>query len=204
MLFDDTYNTIQSTSEAVFRDKGSKFIAIAIPVNNETDAKSKLDEIRKKYYDATHHCFAYRISHDKSIFRSNDDGEPSGTAGKPIYNQILSKDLTNILIIVVRYFGGTKFGVSGLINAYKTAAKESLDNARIITKTVKEINEITYGYELMSLVMKFLKDEKIEQLSHEFRENCNIIIALRKSKADEIRNKLKAIQGINIKFLRIE
>ena len=204
MLFEDTYKTIITKSESIFRDKASRFIAVAIPVSSESEAKGKLDELKKEYYDATHHCYAYRIGHDKSIFRSNDDGEPSGTAGKPIYNQILSKDLTNILIVVIRYFGGTKLGVPGLINAYKTSAKEALDNAEIITRTAKEIYELRFGYEIMNDVMKFIKDEKIEQIEHEYKDDCNVIVGIRKNNAGALIEKIKLIKGMSVKFLRIE
>ena len=204
MLFEDTYKTITAKSESVFRDKASRFIAVAMPVASESEAKAKLEELRKQYYDATHHCYAYRIGYDKSIFRSNDDGEPSGTAGKPIYNQILSKDLTNILIVVIRYFGGTKLGVPGLINAYKTSAKDALEKAEIITKTAKEIYELRFDYEIMNEVMKFMKDENIEQLSHDYKDSCLIILALRKTNASIVVEKLKSIQGIELRFVRIE
>lgn len=204
MLFEDTYQTIEKRSEAFFKDKGSKFISIAIPVYSEQQAKDNLNDIKKKYHDATHHCYAYRLGYDKLAYRTNDDGEPSGTAGKPIYNQILSKDLTNILIVVVRYYGGTKLGVPGLINAYKTSAKDALENSNIITKIVKEVYELSFGYELMNEVMKFIKDEKLEQTSHEFKDDCKIIISFRKSNATQITVKLKQINGLELRFLSIE
>ena len=166
--------------------------------------KAKLEEMRKEYHNASHYCYAYRLGYDKSVYRSNDDGEPSGTAGKPIYNQILSKDLTNILIVVIRYFGGTKLGVSGLINAYKTSAKDALDKAKIITKTVREVYELNFGYELMNIIMKFIKVQKIEHFSHEYKNTCKIIIALRKNDASSITEKLRNIHGVDIKFLNIE
>ena len=134
MLSEDTYKTIYEVSEGNIKEKGSKFIAIAIPVISEEEIKSKLDELRKEYYDARHHCYAYRLGFEKLVYRYNDDGEPSGTAGRPIYGQIVSKDLTDVLVVVIRYFGGTKLGVSGLINAYKTASKEALNNQRLLLK----------------------------------------------------------------------
>ncbi len=126
MLFSDEYKTIEGLAQGQFRDKGSRFLAFAIPVNNEKEVKTQLESLRKQYYDATHHCYAWMLGFDKSAYRVNDDGEPSGTAGRPIYGQILSHDLTNILIVVIRYYGGTKLGVPGLINAYKMAAIEAL------------------------------------------------------------------------------
>ncbi len=196
--------TISEISESVFKDKGSKFIAKAIPTTTEAEVKAKLDEIRKDYHDATHHCYAYRLGHDKSVFRSNDDGEPSGTAGKPIFNQILSKDLTNILIIVIRYYGGTNLGVSGLINAYKTVTKDALDKSKVITKIIKETYELNFGYEQMNRIMKFIKDEKLEQIAHEYKDACKITLAIRTNIASSITQKLKLIDGVDVKFLKID
>jgi uncharacterized YigZ family protein len=204
LLFENTYKTINTKAESVFKDRGSKFIAIAVPLKTEVEVKLKLDELRKEYYDATHHCYAYRLGFDKSAFRSNDDGEPSGTAGKPIFNQILSKDLTNVLIVVIRYFGGTKLGVSGLINAYKTAARDVLENAEIITKTVYEICQLGFNYEIMNDVMKLIKDEKLEQLSHDYSDACNVIIKIPEANAAKIISKFKALQGLDFKVLRLE
>ncbi len=181
MLFEDTYKTIENISEGLFKDRGSKFIAHAIPVNNENQVKEHLSALRKKYHDARHHCYAYQLGFDKSSYRINDDGEPSGTAGKPIFGQILSHDLTNILIVVVRYFGGTKLGIGGLINAYKTSAKDALNNAKIIEKTINEVYEIIYDYPVMNAVKKIIKEENITQTSQKFDLNCKIIFLIRKS-----------------------
>ena len=131
-MLDDTYKTIASTSEGIYKEKGSKFLAFAIPVVSEAEIKEHIDKIKKEYYDARHHCYAYILGADKATYRINDDGEPSGTAGRPIHGQLLSKDLTNTLVVVVRYFGGIKLGVSGLITAYKAATKDALDNAVVI------------------------------------------------------------------------
>ncbi len=204
MLFENIYKTINADAEAVFKYRGSKFVAIAIPVKTEAEVKQKLDELRKEYYDATHHCYAYRLGFDKSAFRTNDDGEPSGTAGKPIFNQILSKDLTNVLIVVIRYFGGTKLGVSGLINAYKTVSREALENAEVITKAVYEVCQLGFTYEIMNTVMKLIKDEKLEQLSHDYSDNCSITIKIPKTNATDVIGKFKKLQGLEIKVLRLE
>lgn len=200
MLFDDTYKTIEKKSEGVFKDRGSKFIAFAIPVNTEEEAKKNLAEIRKEYHDACHHCFAYRIGPDKQTWRTSDDGEPSGTAGKPIYNQILSKDLTNIFIVVVRYFGGTLLGVPGLINAYKTAAIEALNNAVLITKTVNDIYEVTYDYPVMNDVMKIIKDRGLDILSTDFSESCKVIFKVRKGESGAVYDSMKKLTSLKIKF----
>ena len=138
MLFSDEYKTIAEPSQGSFRDKGSKFLAFAFPAASEQEVKQHLEALRKQYYDATHHCYAYVLGFDKSAYRFNDDGEPSGTAGRPIYGQLLSADLTNTLMVVVRYYGGTNLGVPGLIHAYKTAALEAINHATILNKIVKE------------------------------------------------------------------
>jgi len=201
-MFEDTYKTITKSSKGLFKDKGSKFIAIACPVKKEEDVKIKLAELRKEYHDARHHCYAYQLGFDKSAYRINDDGEPSGTAGKPIYGQILSKDLTNILIVVVRYFGGTKLGVSGLINAYRSATKDALENSVIITKTVNEIYELSFDYLLMNDVMRILKDEKLEQISQTFELSCSLTFSVRKNDGMRVHEKFKKIHGLEIKYLR--
>jgi len=157
-MFEDTYKMIAAPTESLFKDKGSRFISLAYPVRSEDDAKNSIAEVKKKYHDATHHCFAYSIGHIGSpCTRLNDDGEPAGTAARPIYGQILSYDLKNILILVVRYFGGTKLGVSGLINAYKEAALEVLSAATIEVHKIKEIHRIEFDYSLMNPVMQILK-----------------------------------------------
>jgi len=201
MLFEDTYNTINSTTGGEFKDRGSRFIAYSIPVKSETDVKEQLERIRKKHYDARHHCFAYRLGPDKSAYRINDDGEPSGTAGKPIYGQILSKDLTNILIIVVRYFGGTKLGVSGLINAYKTATKEALEKANIITKTINDIYDIEFEYDDTNSVMRILKEEGLKPYEQIYEEKCMLKIEVRKKSTDRVYERFSKINNLKIKYL---
>jgi uncharacterized YigZ family protein len=201
MLFSDTYLTVQKTSEGIFRDRASKFIGIVIPVTTEAEMKQALDGIRKKYFDATHHCYAFRLGADKTMFRSNDDGEPSGTAGRPILGQIQSKDLTNVLVVVVRYYGGTKLGVPGLINAYKTAAKEALEANTIIEKTVQDVYEVFFNYEHMNDVMRVLKDEHVTQLSHEFDTNCNIKFSVRQQHSGRIADILAKLKDVTVNFI---
>ena len=142
MLFDDSYKTIVNHSEGFFKDRGSKFISHAYPVKTEEDVKGILAQLRKDYYDARHHCYSYILNPDKSAFRINDDGEPSGSAGKPIHGQLLSYDLTNILVVVIRYFGGTKLGIPGLINAYREATRDALNQTEIIKKTLTNISKL--------------------------------------------------------------
>ena len=158
MLFDDTYKTITGPAEGIFRDKGSKFIAYAYPVTSDDDIKPIVQQLRAEHSKARHFCWALRLSPDRSLFRIQDDGEPSGTAGRPILNAMLSADITNTLIVVVRYFGGTLLGVPGLINAYKTAAAEAISAAEIVEKTVNDIYELKFDYLVMNDVMKLLKD----------------------------------------------
>src|SRR5665647_1118221 len=150
----DTYKTIKSTSQGIYKEKGSRFLAFAFPVSDQEEIKPIIDKIRKEHHEARHHCYAYMIGHDRTIWRVNDDGEPSGTAGRPILGQINSFRLTNILIVVSRYFGGTLLGVSGLINAYRSASASAIKNAEIIECTLQEIYEITYPYVSMNDVMK--------------------------------------------------
>jgi uncharacterized YigZ family protein len=204
MLFEDTYKTIENKSEGVFKDRGSKFIALAYPIGSENEAKKILADVRKEYHDACHHCYAYRIGADKQQFRSSDDGEPSGTAGKPIYNQILSKDLTNIFIVVVRYFGGTLLGVPGLINAYKSATLDALNNAVSVIRTINDVYEVTYDYPVMNDVMKLLKDNKLEIISTDFAMLCKVIFKVRKNDSFSIYESMKKIASLEIKFLRTE
>lgn len=201
MLFDDTYQTISTTSQGIYKEKGSKFIALAFPVSSEEDIKIKLAHLRKEYHDARHHCYAYCLGVDKSAWRVNDDGEPSGTGGKPIFGQIQSMDLTNVLIVVVRYFGGIKLGIPGLINAYRTAAREALGNASIITRIVDETYEVSFEYPLMNDVMKILKEEHADILGQEFENTCKIRFSIRRSSGMKITSRLQKIPGIRTNFL---
>lgn len=202
-MFDDTYLTIEEKSQGIYKEKGSKFIALAFPISNEENVKEIIKNIKKEYFDARHHCYAYIIGHDKSVFRMNDDGEPSSTAGKPIYGQLLSNNLTNILIVVVRYFGGIKLGVSGLINAYKQAALDSIQNAQIIQKTLNEVYSISFEYTLMNKVMKVLKDFELPQLNHKFENDCYLEFIVRKSDAIKVVDTLCSIDSVKVKFLKL-
>lgn len=201
-MFEDTYHTIESITEGVFRAKGSKFISIAMPVTSENEIKEKLGEIKKKYFDARHFCYAYILGFDKSVYRINDDGEPSGTAGRPIYGQLLSKDLTNILVVVVRYFGGTKLGVSGLIQAYKEATKDALEAAKIIEKTVDESYLVTLEYKQMNKVMQILKNDYVKITNQSFQDGYTIEFVIRKREADKIVFELRKIDCVNVSVIK--
>jgi len=202
MLFDDTYKTIERSGEGVYRDRGSKFIAIAHAVSSEEEVKKKLEDIRSRFHDARHHCYAYVIGADKSASRFNDDGEPSGTAGRPILGQISSNDLTNVLVVVVRYFGGTKLGVRGLINAYKSSASEAIAASGIIEKTIDEVYSVNFEYPVMNQVMHILKDPEIQILSQDFDLHCVLEYMVRKSHADAVQAKLDKIKGVRVSFIR--
>jgi uncharacterized YigZ family protein len=201
MLFEDTYNTIEQPSEGLFKDKGSKFIGYAYPISNEDEVKSILLNLKSEHAKARHFCWALRLSPDRSVFRLNDDGEPSGTAGRPILNTLLSADLTNILVVVVRYFGGTLLGVPGLINAYKNATIDALDHAVKIQKTVNDLYRITFEYLSMNDVMKVIKDEDLAVKQQSFDTNCSMDIEIRKLKLNKVIDRLESIDSVKATYL---
>lgn len=188
----DKYKTLQSSSTGEFKDRGSKFIAYAFPVYSEEAWQDHLEVIKKEHFKARHHCFAWRLGLDKNNFRASDDGEPSGTAGRPILGQIDSYELSNVFIVVVRYFGGTKLGTSGLINAYRAAATDALENAKIIEKTVEDIYKIDFDYALMSNVMNAVKKLDLEIVKQEFEALAFLKVAIRQSAIEETLKYLKA------------
>ncbi len=196
-MYLDTYNTLKNQSEGIYKDKGSKFLSFAFPVKHEQQIKDHLQDLRKTYYDARHHCYAYALGPTRDAYRINDDGEPSGTAGKPIYGQILSADITNVLLVVVRYFGGVKLGVRGLINAYKAASMDAINNNVIQEKTIKEIYELQFEYPRLNDVMKIIKEHNLEVASQNFNISCSLMFSVRKSHAEKIITTLDALQGIN-------
>ncbi len=197
---DDIYKTIATESEGVFKDKGSKFLAFAYPFEDESELKSYIEPLRKEHFKAVHFCYAYRLGLDKTNFRANDDGEPSGSAGRPILNVLLSKEMTNILVVVVRYFGGTLLGVPGLINAYKSATEEALLNAEIIEKTVNEVYQVTFGYVQMNDIMKIVKDFDLKIKNQQFDNQCVIEVEFRQSISSQVVGRLEKID--EIEFLR--
>lgn len=200
-MFEDTYKTISAPSEGSYSEKRSKFLAYAFPVETESAVKECLLKIQKKHSDARHHCYAYILGPTKDAYRINDNGEPSGTAGRPIHGQLLSKDLTNILVVVVRYFGGIQLGVSGLQNAYKTAAREALDAAIVVGKTIDEKYEVSFEYAQMNAVMQLLKDPYVVIIQQKSNLKCNIQFKIRQREADRITQSLKKIKGAEIKCL---
>lgn len=191
----DTYKTIASESTGEFKDRGSKFIAYAYPVYNELDWQECLEKTRKLHPKARHHCYAWRLGLDGNSYRANDDGEPSGTAGRPILGQIDSFGLTNVMVIVVRYFGGTLLGTSGLINAYKLSAADALQQAEIIERTVEDVYRIIFNYALMSNVMNAVKKLDLEMVQQDFGEVASLHIAIRQSEVPIMLLQLKSLIG---------
>ncbi len=195
----DEYSSISGESTGLFKDRGSKFIAIAVPVNSTEAIKEILDNIKKNYHDARHHCYAYKLGTGDDDWRVNDDGEPSGTAGNPIMGQIRSYKLTNIMIVVVRYFGGTLLGTGGLINAYRNAARNALENAEIINKTVKCTYNLNFPYESMNEIMKVVKEENLEQSDQVFEIDCSMKVHFRVSLENKIIKKFTLIKKLEFR-----
>ncbi|MDL2222721.1 YigZ family protein [Bacteroidales bacterium OttesenSCG-928-M11] len=195
----DNYKTIACKSEGYFTEQRSKFISFAIPIEKVEEVKDIVDSYRKEYYDARHVCWAYMIGHERNIFRANDDGEPSSTAGKPILGVINSNELTNILIIVVRYFGGVKLGTSGLIVSYRAAAQDAVEKSNIIEKTVDEEVTILFEYPFLNGIMKVVKDFQPQIVAQQFDMDCEMTLRIRQSKMEELKNKLLKIDSTRIK-----
>ena len=198
MIQEDTYKTIIGVAEGIYTEKRSKFIAIAIPVHTVEEIKQHIDIYQKKYYDARHVCYAYMLGHERKDFRANDNGEPSGTAGKPILGQINSNGLTDILIVVVRYFGGIKLGTSGLIVAYKAAAAEAIANATIIEKTVDDEIAVAFEYPFMNDVMRIVKEEEPEILEQSYDMDCLMKLRIRRSMMGKLRARLEKVETARI------
>ena len=199
MKDNDSFKTIQNPSEEIlFKEKNSKFYGYAFPILSEEEIKPLIEILRKKHFNAGHFCYAFQIGTSQIIHRANDDGEPSNSAGMPIYGQIQSFELTNVLVVIVRYFGGTKLGVGGLISAYKTAAQMTLQNAEIIEKTINIHYLITFDYKNMNKVMRIIKEKNITIIFQKMETNCVIEIATRKSNADLIHSTFKNLFEIEI------
>lgn len=194
-MADDSYLTIAAPAEAASRERSSKFLAFAYPVQDEERIRELLDALRKKYYDATHHCYAWRLGPGGASWRANDDGEPSGTAGKPILGQLLSHELTDCLVVVVRYFGGTKLGVPGLIAAYKESAAEAIAAAEIVRRTVDRTIRVAFPYMAMNDIMRVVKEEQPAVRSQSFDNLCTMELSIRESCADLLTQRLKKAGG---------
>jgi uncharacterized YigZ family protein len=190
----DSYLTIEAPSTGLFKDRGSKFLAFAYPVDSEDVIKNKLEALRKEFHDARHHCYAYRLHPDGSMWRANDDGEPGSSAGKPILNQIDSRQLTDTLVVVVRYFGGTLLGVSGLIHAYRSAASDALDRAEIVEKYITRSCRLEFPYGVMNDIMRLVNEYGIDIASQEFTDTCVMHLKVRASKVAAFSAKLELIE----------
>lgn len=190
----DSYYTISKVGESIFRDRGSRFIGRSYPVENEEDVKEILQNLRKEFYDARHHCYAYILGVDKETYRVNDDGEPSGSAGKPIYGQLLSTNISNALVVVIRYFGGTKLGVPGLINAYKTAAREAIDISEITEKSIDYTFKAHFEYASMNTIMNFIKEENLKVVYTQFELKCEIHFLVNRAQEKRLAEKIKDLR----------
>ena len=197
-----TYRTItQPSKEVLFKDKNSKFFGYAFPVSTEEEIKEQLEEIKKKHHSARHWCYAWQLGKEKMNYRANDDGEPSNSAGMPIYGQIQSFDVTNVLLVVVRYFGGVKLGVGGLINAYKTTAQMALEASKIVKKTIDFKYEISFDYPEMNKVMRIIKENNLKVLDQKLELGCKLYISVRKKEAENIFEKFNSTYKVKTKRL---
>jgi uncharacterized YigZ family protein len=199
---EDVYKTIEVASEeTMFKEKGSKFFGYTFPVFSEEEVKERLEELKKKHHTARHFCYAYQLGIEKIRFRANDDGEPNNSAGMPIYGQIQSFEVTNILIVSVRYFGGTKLGVGGLMSAYKTSAQMALEASNILEKTINIQYQLNFNYDLMNSVMRIVKEKNIEIVDQKLEMDCQYIISVRKKNASEIFNIFDHLYKVAVKVL---
>ncbi|UZR93379.1 IMPACT family protein [Chondrinema litorale] len=196
---EDAYLTIAGTSEGFYKEKGSKFLAFAYPVKSEEDVKEHIHDLKKQYYDARHHCYAFIIGSDGASYRAGDDGEPANSAGNPILGQIRSNELTNVLIVVVRYFGGTKLGVSGLINAYKTAAADALENAEFQKEFLTKKVKLLFQYAQMNDAMKIVKDFDLNVIEQDFAMDCKLTLEIREGIYNQFETKVNDIYGLSLK-----
>lgn len=197
----DHFWTIESPSKGSYKEKGSKFLAFAYPVSSEEEINQYRAELRKRYHDARHHCYAWRLGPEKLLYRVNDDGEPSGSAGKPIFGQIQSRDLSDILVVVVRYFGGTLLGVGGLIRAYRSAASDALDKNKITERRVFNKIKLDFAYPQMNSVMKLIKDKQLEFEDQDFDLDCSLILRVWKRTSEQVFNEFSKIEGCKISLI---
>ena len=202
MANEDSYKTIREPAEGLFKDKGSRFISYSYPVGNEDEIKEHLSVLKKRYYDATHHCYAWRLGPRGETSRANDDGEPSGSAGKPILGQLLSYEVTDVLVVVIRYFGGTLLGVPGLINAYREATVNVLENSGIVTMTEEAYFEVLFPYLAMNDVMKIVKSDRPRVVEQSFDNLCRMVLAVPRSEEDLLTEKLGKVDGAQLEFLQ--
>ncbi len=194
----DLYKTIENPSEGLYKEKGSKFLAFAYPVSTVEEIKERMAYLQKQFHDARHHCYAWRLGADMERYRVNDDGEPSGSAGNPIFGQIQSRELSDILVVVIRYFGGTLLGVGGLINAYRSATSDAFDQAQIVELKVYELIHVQFEYSQMNSVMKVIKDLDLSFENQDFDLNCSLTLKVWKRKMDRVWTQLSLIKGCKL------
>ncbi|MBQ4191989.1 MAG: YigZ family protein [Bacteroidales bacterium] len=203
MLIKDTYASIAGRSDGLFKDNGSRFIAHAYPVESEEEVKEIVGSLKKEYHDARHHCFAYRLGLDGSRWRANDDGEPSGSAGRPILGQIDAAGLSDILVVVIRYFGGIKLGIPGLIRAYKTSTADALAQATVVEKVAGKDYRLSFPYLSMNAVMKVVKDMSLPQKDQYFAERCSMLLRVRLSQEAAFLERVSNIEGVDVDEVKI-
>ena len=197
----DAYRSLAAPSEGLFKDNGSRFIALAYPVETEEEVKAVLASLRKEYHDARHHCYAYRLGYQGDVFRASDDGEPSGSAGRPILGQIDSAGLSDVLVVVVRYFGGIKLGIPGLIRAYKTSTSDAIAHAQVVEKVAGVNYRLDFGYLSMNAVQKALKDLDLPQKNQDFGERCSLTTRVRLSLEDSFRDRFTKIEDCTLQLI---
>lgn len=201
MILADTFRTLAAPATGEFRDRGSKFFSFAYPATSETAIRTYLDALRTQHPKAVHHCYAYRLGTDQNNFRANDDGEPGGSAGRPILNGLYSRKLTNVLVVVVRYFGGTLLGVPGLINAYKTATLAALDSATVVEQTINETYQVRYPFGQMNEVMRLVKEQQLAISKQDYDTTCILTIEVRKSLVSTVLERLAKLEGVKVELL---
>jgi uncharacterized YigZ family protein len=201
VLFEDTYKTISESAEGFFKDKGSKFISFIFPVTSEDEAKKHLLQLRELHPKANHHVYAYRLGLDRMQYRLSDDGEPSGSSGRPILNTLYSKEITNILVVVVRYFGGTLLGIPGLINAYRAATEDALGNAEVIIKHLISVYELSFSYVQMNDVMRIVKEMELPVMEQFFEMECKMVVEVRTTLVERFITRCEKVEGLLIKLL---
>lgn len=199
----DQYHTIATPAEGIYKEKGSKFLAYAYPVQSEEDIKKRQEELRKTHHSARHHCYAWKLGLGEDLYRANDDGEPNNSAGKPILGQIIKYDVTNILIVVVRYFGGTKLGVGGLMNAYRSAAEDALQQARIVKRRLHNHYLLTFTYAQMNDVMTLIKELNLNQYDQQFELTCTLKVAIAAGQSMDLENRFAEIDGLKYQLIKI-
>ncbi len=201
MLFDDTYQSIAQPAEGFFKDKGSKFLAYAFPVEHDSQAKEHLNDLYELHPKAVHHCYAYRLGADRMSYRMSDDGEPSGTAGRPILNTLYSRNITNVLVVVVRYFGGTLLGVPGLINAYKTATEAALDQAEMVTRYYFSVYRLSFQYQQMNDVMRIVKEMDLPVREQAFEMQCVMEVEVRSTLVERFMTRSEKVEGLTVELV---